>query len=192
MKYIDKKASPDFFGQYIEKEKPVQWATLSKDIGTQLREYMLQNEQSSQCAYTEIHISTIGDAHIDHFRKRSIFPTEIFTYENLYTACNNEDFGAKYKDRHIKETDYSIILHPLSDELLSAFSYNLASGEIKGRNEKAIKTIELFNLNHKILKERRKETILNLKMYQSHFSLSEIMTYIPDFHSLLSHLYSTI
>ena len=94
------KQKPKFYSNFVSKNKPKLWKTVSKEIGFECRIYMLSEEQNFQCAYTEINIEP-ENAHIDHFIKQDfiksgLFPISVIEWNNLFTACNYEYFGAKH------------------------------------------------------------------------------------------------
>ena len=58
MKKISKK-EPEFFLKLIAKENPNNWGELiHKGLGKIIREFIIDNEQNYQCAYTEISINS--------------------------------------------------------------------------------------------------------------------------------------
>ena len=134
---------------------------------------MLTDEQSQLCGYTEIYINEVKDGDIDHYRKRSIFPQLTFDWNNLIVAIKDSDFGANYKDNkyRIKENDYDNIFNPVTDNVENYFEYT-TWGKVTAKatiseadTQKADRTIEVFNLNHKSLTDRRKNLISMMKVY---------------------------
>ena len=135
-----------------------------QEIYEKSRFVILADEQNQLCGYTEIYINDLTDCHIDHYKKRSLFPELTFEWNNLIAATKDSDFGAIYKDNKsgIRENDYNHIFNPVTDNVENYFYYTtwgevtpkIAISEID--NQKAKKTIEVFNLNHKSLKDRRR------------------------------------
>ncbi len=92
----------------------------------------------------------------------------------MIAAVKDDDFGADYKDKHVKRNDYNKseccytdILNPVRDEFENRFRFS-TDGTIEpsdSQDIKAEKTIELFNLNKKSLKERRKVQMENVRQY---------------------------
>ncbi len=128
---------------------------------------ILIDEQCCLCGYTELQIDNERKNHIDHFRKKSLFPKLTFDWNNFIVAKTDDDFGAKYKDNKykIKKEEYDRIFNPVVDNVQDYLEYNLW-GEIKPKNgisenikSKADKTIKAFNLNHNSLKHRRQNLI---------------------------------
>ncbi len=112
------KAEPDFFTKYIKKQKPKNWEDIKeKSFSFEVREYQLINEQNFQCAYTEILIDDASEqyCHVEHFKKRDLFPKETFNWNNLFTCCNSEKYGAKYKDNSskIRQEDYQYLVRQM-------------------------------------------------------------------------------
>ena len=156
MKKIQKCAAPNKFIQFIKHKSPKKWEDLDPDVRIDLRKHILE-EQNGFCAYTELALKS-GNCHIDHFLKRDLFPKETFKYENLLVSCNNEEYGAKYKDKKVKDKkDYNFLINPTIENPSDYLTYSL-TGEIPSidNNEKGKHTIEYFNLNERSLIERRK------------------------------------
>ena len=85
-------------------------------------------EQNFQYAYTEVDIEPESSrSHFDHFRKQSMFHSHqyIFSWSNLFTASKNENFGAKYKDKHIDKADYQFLIDPSIDSPNDCLTYSL-------------------------------------------------------------------
>ena len=205
------KNQPQFFIDYLIKKKPNTWGELSKEVRHNVRIYMLSgmcpddnteiipSEQNFQCAYTELNIEP-ESSHVDHFRKQSIFPSHkyIFNWSNLFTACNNEDFGAKFKDKKIKKVDYQCLINPALDDPNDYLTYNLL-GEIleKASDKKSIQykkaktTIYLFNLNDYSLVQQRKTVSKQVQAMCDQLTLEEIKKEIGRFDNFVEFAYKT-
>lgn len=145
-----------------------------KDIYEESRLMILTDEQYKLCGYTEIYINDIEACHIDHYKKRNIFPQLTFDWNNLIVAKNGSDFGANYKDNKfsIRIDDYDNIFNPVIDNVENYFYYTLW-GEVTPKtaisnidNQKVNKTIKVFNLNHNSLKNRRKNLVRMISCYR--------------------------
>ena len=146
-----------------------------KNIFEESRLVILTDEQNQLCGYTEIHINKLIDCHIDHYKKKNsaFFPELIFDWNNLIVATKDSDFGANYKDNKsdIQVNDYDNIFNPVIDNVENYFYYTFwgeitPKPEISGsEKEKVKKTIEVFNLNHNSLKDRRKNLIRKISCY---------------------------
>ncbi len=117
----------------------------------------------------------------------------IFTWENLFTSCNSEFYGAKYKDKHIKTMDYKMLINPNFEDSSKHFIYSwfgeiiVNEDDIKGRN-----TLKLFNLNDSALVEQRKIVAFQVKIMYNQFSLDELITIIGKFESMICYLYNQL
>ena len=184
------KNEPEFYTTFITKERPSNWDDLAV-IRQRLRLHMLVEEQNYQCAYTGISIDESNiSSHIDHFKKQSMFQELRFIYSNLFTATNNENFGAKYKDKYIKKTDYSSLIDPGTEDPDVYLEYSF-DGKIYSKNnsDKGSKTIEIFNLNHPILVNRRKEKIRIFDTLKGQLDLEEILKSTREFEGIIRYLY---
>jgi uncharacterized protein (TIGR02646 family) len=187
------KNCPDFYSNACKGAKT--WADVKDKPG--LHRYMLDNEQNGQCAYTEISV-TANNSHIDHFVKQEFLNKglfrhlDIFDWENLFTACMSEEYGAKYKDKHkhIRPEDYKFLINPATENPADYLEYTF-TGDIlaKDNNAKGEQTIRLFNLNAPALKERRKAVALQLNSYGSQFSCEELVKDLREFESMVTALY---
>lgn len=192
MKKIDK-TEPDFYKEFVVQNNPRSWRDLSEKIGYDTREYILREEQNFQCAYTEIHLDP-DNSHVDHFRKQSLFPEAIFEWNNLLTSCNNEYYGAKFKDRRIrKKEDYQYMINPVEEHPRRYFDYSI-TGEILTNNKdgKGKFTIDSFNLNDYALVEQRKIVAYHVKSMCKQFSAEEIILFIGSFESFIRAIYNDL
>lgn len=165
MRHIDKKQTSPKFSTFVKKKLPKQWHELylqDKDIYKEACEALLE-EQSNMCGYTEIYFRDKEKGHIDHYIKRSIDNRKTFDWKNLIYATKDDAYGANCKDKIIKIEDYKDIFNPVTDYPEDYFEYTFF-GEIHPKSDidasysaKAVKTIEMFNLNHKTLCGLRKD-----------------------------------
>ena len=176
MRKINKKAALLDFNGANFKGDCRSWAEFHenyKKIYEEARCKILVNEQNRLCGYTEIFISELKFCHIDHYKKRSISPELTFDWNNLIVATKFSEFGAGHKDQKcgIQKSDYNNIFNPVVDDIENYFYYT-EWGEVVPKTtisedeiEKAQKTINVFNLNHNSLKERRKNIIRMMGSY---------------------------
>lgn len=193
MKHIHKLNAPEFFTDFVKKEKPKEWSDAAP-IRSQLREYILKHEQQDCCAYTEIRISGDKACHIDHYHTRNLFPDETFNYENLLVSCNAENYGAKYKDKQVKgKADYDKLLNPVTDVPSDYLEYTFM-GEMRaiGENERGAHTIEYFNLNERSLVNRRRNAVYCLQSMQDELNEDEVVEAIGEFEGMLRQLYRQV
>jgi uncharacterized protein (TIGR02646 family) len=177
MRKINKRQPLPAFTAFKEKNPSANWDTLHeeahKPIFNDARDLIVMEEQNCLCGYTEIPFEEMIDASLDHFRKRATFPKLIFDWDNLIAATRNDDFGANYNDNKykIKQNEYNCIFNPVEDAVENYFEYNYR-GEIIPKHgidetlkDKVKKTIEVFNLNHKKLVNRRMLIIKQIDNY---------------------------
>lgn len=177
MRLINKQPEIESFSNFKVANPTAVWNDFSRPGGPghaayiETRLQLLVTEQNCICGYTEIPLEDERDSHIDHYRKRSMFANQTFNWSNLIAACNDEDFGAKYKDNKsgITIMDYGLIFNPAIDQVHDYFYYN-ERGEIEPASNldpalkaKVLKTIEVFNLSDKSLVNRRKTAIEQVK-----------------------------
>lgn len=176
MRQLKKGLPLQAYSNCIQNNKPANWDKFSHDhreISQDVRLHILCEEQDSLCGYTELPINDPYDCHIDHHRKRSQFQGLTFDWENFIVATMDDDFGARYKDLRcgIKKADYGSLLNPVTDKAETYFEYTL-TGDIVPKHDLnahdkafAHKTIEVFNLKHKTLNNRRLTIIQQMLSY---------------------------
>ncbi len=174
MRKINKGEPLASFSSFVERRKPTKWEDLHDEpnLSYDMRLYMLCNEQNCLCGYSEIPLKPEKESsHIDHFVKREHDQSKIFDWDNFIVSTIDEDFGAKYKDNEykIKKEEYQQIFNPVNDNMADYVEY-YGDGQIEpakdideSYKEKVQKTIEVFNLNFRSLKERRKNLLMQLK-----------------------------
>ena len=193
------KQEPEFFTKFI-KSFSGDWSECSKEIGFQIREYILHNssEQMGQCAYTELALQPDSkSSHIDHLLKREYYPDKRFEWNNIFVSTNTNNYGAKHKDNkgQLNKENNQMLINPAMDNPSDYFTYH-TWGEIipkesnceSQKYKRAKLTIEAFNLNHKSLVEQRKQMFNDLLSYRE-FALDEIKECIPKFHSFVDWYY---
>ena len=158
-----------------------------KDIFEESRSVILTDEQNQLCGYTEIYINELIYCHIDHYKKRSMFPELTFDWNNLIVATYDDHFGARYKDNKsgIQINDYNNIFNPVINNVENYFYYT-TWGEIvpkygisDSEKDKVKKTIKVFNLNHNSLQDRRKNFISMISCY-GEMAKEDILTAIEN------------
>ena len=171
MRRINKGDPFDDFVKYLDKHKPSKWEELNGELRYNMRLHILLYEQDCLCGYSEIPLDAENtSSHIDHFVKRDYDHSKIFDWDNLVVSAIDEDYGGKYKDNtyKIKQNEYAQIFNPTKDDMGQYIEY-LRDGRIAPRdgiqnaiNDKILKTIEVFNLNCRSLKNRRKQLLIEL------------------------------
>ena len=140
---------------------------LYKNIYEDSRWQILIDEQKQQCGYTELYIDNLEDSHIDHYKKRSLFPSLTFDWDNFIVATKDNNFGANYKDNNysIQANEYVDIYNPVHDGVEDYFTYT-EWGEIEEIPGKVKKTVDVFNLNDDYLQKRREKIIKLIDGYK--------------------------
>lgn len=171
MRRINKGVPFDDFVKYLDKHKPSKWEELNGELRYNMRLHILLYEQDCLCGYSEIPLDAENtSSHIDHFVKRDYDHSKIFDWNNLVVSAIDEDYGGKFKDNtyKIKQNEYAQIFNPTKDDMGQYIEY-LRDGRIAPRdgiqdaiNDKILKTIEVFNLNCRSLKNRRKQLLIEL------------------------------
>ena len=115
--------------------QPTMWED-AKDVSRLWREYILEYEQHRLSGYTEEPLR-LDDAHIDHFRKQSLFNNLIFCWDNFIVDKKNDTYGARCKDRIVTtKADNERLINPAVEDASHFFKYGL-----NGRIEVAETTI---------------------------------------------------
>jgi len=171
--------------------------TLSLSFHRTWREIILGVEQQGLSGYTEVPLK-VDDSHIDHFYKQSLFRDKVHSWDNLVVDTIDETYGAKYKDKHVKnETDNLKVINPVTEDPNYFFRYKV-DGRIVSKDtlseverNRADYTIDVFNLNEPSLVNRRKGLLsIDLNAFGD-MSLDQLRTYLKDygFPSVLEQMY---
>ncbi|WP_065218605.1 MULTISPECIES: retron system putative HNH endonuclease [Butyricimonas] len=138
------------------------------------------SDQGNECAYTGLWLGdgTSQKVHIDHFRKKALYPEHTFCWTNLFAAAKDLDYGSDCKDENIRgpranaDSQYHSFWSPFEANLNEAFWYR-QDGKIEpdpnlSEDAKlfAQRTIDMYNLNAADLKRRRVEVIRNVRSLQ--------------------------
>lgn len=188
MQYIKKQNKPpvdwDWWFTKATKVRSFDYALDSSSLTRlQLAKEFLINEQNGLCAYCQTPL-TIGNSSIEHVIPKG-FNKELSTnYFNLVAVCNLRDKDPETGKLHCDNEKGSSLVSPVIFDTRTASTGNavnfyfaaFANGEIRPRNGLPDVTriqvesfIEITNLNHKILKEKRVKDVLNglIDAYQS-------------------------
>ena len=187
------KTEPNFsFSNFVLRNNPQNWEELPVDIKNTAKEYILNNEQNGLSGYTEKPVTK--KSHIDHYIKRDLNPGLTFDWNNLILDEMPDFYGARYKDTQIHHfNQYTTILNPVTEDVHLLFYY-LVTGRIEPHPNltdiervKAKNTIDIFNLNHPDLVNKRKGILKNIQDYQNQLGKEEIYTILKTygFHSPL-------
>jgi len=209
---MNKKDEPEFFSEFKRKKNPKHWDILNKlenlHIKPELKSYMLKNEQKignkSYCPYCEMILSFEDSdlkedkkCHIEHIKPKSKFGNLTFDYRNFLTSCSDKNTCGQSKGNKWD----NLFINPVEENPEEYFSYSMRTGKIipKKENgldyEKAVKTIEILNLNENKLCEYRKIYILQIIDTIGNLNDNnkiEIINYFDEFPTLKKFLIENI
>ena len=161
MRKINKGEPIPSFTEFVNHHHPTRWED-AKDVSHTWREYILEYEQYQLSGYTEEPLRA-AKSHIDHFRKRSLFSSLIFDWNNFIVDSVDETYGAKYKDNVVKTSEENNrLINPVTEDASHFFKYQIngkidvADGLCNEDIGRAGYTIGAFNLNESSLVERRR------------------------------------
>lgn len=165
MRKINRSSPSVEFSKWVANNRTAKWGDFVKnanDLYLDVRD-LLKQDQDGVSGYTE---KPLNNVHIDHFKTRNLFSKSTFDWYNLIVDERDESrFGSGVKDTIVKKKDYNIIINPILDDPHYFFTYS-SNGEIIPRpslnyseKARAERTIELFNLNDKVLVDCRMEII---------------------------------
>lgn len=175
----------------LKNSKPQNWSEFhknQKDVFNDIRDHICINEQNCLCGYTELPIEDITECHIDHYKKKNIFHTLEFDWGNFIVSCNDDNYGARYKDqKHCKcKDDYNNILNPVTDKCEDFFQYDSFGNIYPNRSidkllqQKAQNTIDVFNLTHKSLVNCRAAIMLAINSYKDQMTIQDIQSALSN------------
>ena len=188
------------FQRYVEKESPKDWESFSKEmyeLYVTCRKVLME-EQGNISGYTEMPLKK--NLHIDHFKKQSLFPWQMFDWRNFVVDEKGKPYGADRKDESIvlREKNEKLI-NPVEEDPHLFFTYQRNGNLIpvdslsdKDR-ERAIFTIEVFGLNHEILRRKRLDMMCLVENYVAGgLSMAEVKSALTEcgFPSVLEYMES--
>ncbi len=171
MIHVDRSGRLPEFDEFTKKNKTAEWDTFSNPKGETHGLYLrcreeLLDQQCGLSAYTEKCLRN-KNLHIDHFRKRDLFPKLKFEWNNLIVDERDKlDYGAGYKDKVVKDAaDYERLIDPVAEDPCDFLTY-LMNGKIIPKRKlkesdraKAEFTIRAFNLNAPSLQKQRSDML---------------------------------
>lgn len=128
------------------------WNDVSSADRQEIRD-CLREMQGHRCGYCEASVDDFGH-HIEHFRRKSIFPQLTFTWDNLLLCCGKDDCCGHYKDNNGWPYDPETLVNPTVDEPDDFFYFresgviDVRSGCDDARAHRARETLRVLNLNH--------------------------------------------
>lgn len=177
---VQKTLEPKFYKDFKTKHisKINNWDDMNDhyEVKQELREHMLLEEQNFKCPYCESLIYDESEGNIEHIRPKDKFKELYLDYNNFLTSCRSSYSCDNFKGSKWDEN----FINPVLEDPRDYFTYDLYSGEIipksddKMIKEKAEKTIEILNLNHNNLKNKRRNFIKMLsKLKREDFEFIE-------------------
>lgn len=172
MMNIQRSKAPKVFTDGLKKFMSSNWDDFVQNYHDvyQSTRTVLEEGQMHLSGYTELPLKT--KTHIDHFLKKVLFPEHTFDWLNYVVDEHNKDYGADYKDTHIRNRqDNEKLISPINENPQDFFTYQ-ASGEMiardgisDGEKERADFTIDSFNLNHRFLIKKRSDMLSIIQSY---------------------------
>ena len=172
MKKINKTNPPRSFISMMTHNKPSNWEDFHKQCQDVFNDCVdsLKVEQGNLDGYTEKPLGK--NRHIDHFIKQKLDTNKVFDWNNLILAeyVDDKSYGANAKDERINNVDsYKSLINPVEEDASRYFDY-MENGQIiprrtltKEEKEKAIFTIETFQLQNESLLHIREQIIRQAK-----------------------------
>lgn len=203
MRKIKRSPAPQEIEDLFVNHTPVNWDDFTQNHHPLYRKVrdMILHDQLGTSGYTELPLEAEGHIHIDHFRKKGMFPEEEFNWENLIVdERDNDQYGAGYKDRSVKTKEiYTNLLSPVLDIPENYLTY-MEDGTIipirtlsEKDHLKAVTTRDTFNLNHPFLKKRRQEMISTFRTLKlGGINKEQLYEYMRSagFFSLMDYVYA--
>ena len=178
-------SEPEFFTKFKRKGKPKNWDNFNFEIKRQLKIYMLENEQKIEneyyCPYCELELD-LEESQIEHIKPKDKFPKQFSDYKNFIVGCICEKTCGQAKGNKWNES----FINPVIENPNEHFSYDIKTGKIVplkesgAENKKAVKTIEILNLNEDKLCMLRKKYIIEIKNTIENLADSEIVDFIKN------------
>jgi uncharacterized protein (TIGR02646 family) len=167
------------------------WDNVSSTHKVEIRTH-LEMMQGKRCAYCEGNIETLGQ-HIEHFRRKSVYPTLTFDWNNLYFSCNQKNSCGRFKDHGAGPYDIADLIDPCLDDPDNFFVFR-SDGTISVRGDasasnghRARETLRVFALDAEWgrLRAMRKAAVAGYIKYadEAHnvgFSPDDIRAYFAD------------
>ena len=127
------------------------WGDVTPNHKDEVRTH-LEQLQGRRCAYCESSLDTFGQ-HIEHFRRKSLFPTLTFAWANLFWSCDCGDHCGHFKDHGAGPYDPNDLIDPTIHDpehffwFFSDGSIRLRPGLSDAERHRANETLRVFNLD---------------------------------------------
>lgn len=126
------------------------WSTLDRDHKEEIRQ-QLEIMQGRRCAYCECCLNVFGQ-HIEHFRRKRVYPQLTFEWRNLFWSCDCSDRCGHYKDHGAGGYNPDDLIDPTSDDPDRYFRFYsngtiaIREGLSEHEQHRAVETLRVFNL----------------------------------------------
>lgn len=130
----------------------LQWRQVgNKKVNVIVRELLAEKMTQHHCSYCDggYYLGAAAQATLDHFRPKSLFPLDVYRWENLFVCCN------VCQEKKLEQFEESLLKPDTEDfDTFRYFAMNFETGEI-GINPRASSTdqsraettIRIFGLN---------------------------------------------
>lgn len=108
------------------------WAGVTLEHKDEIRTH-LHTMQGKRCAYCEGDLDELGQ-HIEHFRRKSMFPALIFDWCNLYCSCDQRDSCGHFKDHGAGPYNIADLIDPCLEDPDNFFVFRSDGTIILRRN----------------------------------------------------------
>ena len=188
MRHIKKEEPIPAFLDFLHRGSHSNWNDIHDEVNypglyRNCRDQILIDEQDCMSGYTEMPLDREGNIHIDHFKKKGMFMTETFNWNNFIVDSLDSGYGACYKDSRISNvSDYNKLINPVEEDPQYYLTYqsngNMVpkSGLTSSELEKAKFTLATFNLNHVFLRQKRLGIMKMAEQYKDTFTKEEIVS----------------
>ncbi|MDE7032427.1 MAG: TIGR02646 family protein [Muribaculaceae bacterium] len=167
-------AHTDAFNSWASQQGFTNWDQFTgSNAYHQVRSHVLFNEQYGISGYTEEPLDNPKlQPHIDHYRKKGIYPRLTFEYENFVVDYHRTPYGSSHKDKVVNGSfNYADIFDPVHDDMSQYIQFG-PHGEMMPEynldpliKAKVDKTIEVFDLNNNLLNSKRYGIMCVLESY---------------------------
>lgn len=155
-------------GSYKDIPKPTKDAALVHYRHQDIKD-ILFSTTSNKCAFCESFPADSGNIEVEHFNPKSLYPHQAFEWTNFLPSCRKCN-GAK--DDH--DTLSEPIINPYDDNPEDYLEID--DIELKGKNEKGNKTIEVCGLSGMRIWRPFADLLVQFKTYESN-----VKTAIQDY-----------
>lgn len=123
----------------------------------------LKNMFEGKCAYCESHLAHVSYGHIEHFKPKSTYPEDCFTWNNLLLGCEICN-GSQFKSTHFPlASDNGPLVNPTVENPFDFFEFEYdpatSLANVLGKNNRGIRTEELLGLNRPDLLKHRSRIV---------------------------------